>query len=48
VAFYAGWPVATSFLLLVRREVQKLASETGGGNADPAEPTVGEAEGGPW
>jgi 4-carboxymuconolactone decarboxylase len=29
VAFYAGWPVATSFLLLVRREVQKWEAESG-------------------
>lgn len=34
IAFYAGWPVATSFLLLARREVQKLAAETADGNAD--------------
>jgi len=54
LAFYAGWPVASSFLLLVRREVQKLAAETGNGNADgdgdgkaPAETAEG-AEGGPW
>jgi hypothetical protein len=46
--------VATSFLLLVRREVQKLAAEAGNGNVDgdgdgdaPAETAEG-AEGGPW
>jgi hypothetical protein len=46
--------VASSFLLLVRREIQKLAAETGNGNADgdgdgkaPAETAEG-AEGGPW
>jgi alkylhydroperoxidase/carboxymuconolactone decarboxylase family protein YurZ len=38
VAFYAGWPVATSFLLLVRREVQKLAATTDVADAEPAEP----------
>jgi 4-carboxymuconolactone decarboxylase len=27
LAFYTGWPVASSFLLLARREVQKLAAE---------------------
>jgi 4-carboxymuconolactone decarboxylase len=37
VAFYAGWPVATSFLLLARREVQKLAAESGDVEA-PGEP----------
>jgi len=48
VAFYAGWPVATSFLLLVRREVQKLTAATDGADAVPPAPTVGDAEGGPW
>ena len=33
LAFYAGWPLATSFLLLARREVQKLAAESGDGDA---------------
>jgi 4-carboxymuconolactone decarboxylase len=42
LAFYTGWPVATSFLLLARREVQKLAAEKGdadggGGAAESAE-----------
>jgi 4-carboxymuconolactone decarboxylase len=46
LAFYTGWPVATSFLLLVRREVQKLAAEA----ADVAAPerAVEDREGGPW
>jgi 4-carboxymuconolactone decarboxylase len=55
LAFYAGWPVASSFLLLVRREVSKLAAETsklaaenGGDDADPPAETAGDAEGGPW
>jgi alkylhydroperoxidase/carboxymuconolactone decarboxylase family protein YurZ len=55
LAFYAGWPVAASFLLLVRREVSKLAAETsklaaenGGDDADPPAETAGDAEGGPW
>jgi len=48
LAFYAGWPVATSFLLLVRREVQKLAAETGVGDAEPPAETGGDGEGGPW
>jgi alkylhydroperoxidase/carboxymuconolactone decarboxylase family protein YurZ len=45
LAFYAGWPVATSFLLLVRREVQKLAAESD--DAAPGEAVEG-TEGGPW
>jgi hypothetical protein len=47
--------VASSFLLLVRREVSKLAAETsklaaenGGDDADPPAETAGDAEGGPW
>jgi 4-carboxymuconolactone decarboxylase len=27
LAFYTGWPVASSFLLLVRRQVQAMAAE---------------------
>jgi 4-carboxymuconolactone decarboxylase len=34
LAFYAGWPVATSFLLLVRREVQKWETD---GSPSPAD-----------
>jgi 4-carboxymuconolactone decarboxylase len=45
LAFYAGWPVATSFLLLVRREVQKLAAESD--DTAPGEAVEG-TEGGPW
>jgi 4-carboxymuconolactone decarboxylase len=48
LAFYAGWPVATSFLLLVRREVQRLAAEKGGDGADPPGEAEGDGEGGPW
>jgi len=47
LAFYAGWPVATSFLLLVRREVARLAAEHGDGDAAPPAPTAGDAGGGP-
>jgi 4-carboxymuconolactone decarboxylase len=40
LAFYTGWPVASSFLLLARREVQRLADEAGKVDA------AGEAPGG--
>ena len=56
LAFYTGWPVATSFLLLVRREVQKLAAESGAGDVAAPTPTPAAGatateegvEGGPW
>jgi 4-carboxymuconolactone decarboxylase len=34
LAFYTGWPVASSFLLLARREVQKLAAEASDADSD--------------
>jgi 4-carboxymuconolactone decarboxylase len=46
LAFYAGWPLATSFLLLARREVQKLAQEAA--DAEPPGTAVEGTEGGPW
>jgi 4-carboxymuconolactone decarboxylase len=46
LAFYAGWPLATSFLLLARREVQKLAAESV--DAETPETAVEGTEGGPW
>ena len=45
LAFYTGWPVATSFLLLARREVQKLADEAG--EVDASGEAVGGADGTP-
>ena len=45
LAFYAGWPVATSFLLLARREAQKLAA--GAGEVDAPAEAPGDADGAP-
>jgi hypothetical protein len=45
LAFYTGFPVASSFLLLVRREIQALAETT---SADAGEaPDGAEGDDGP-